>query len=65
MSYYTKKHKHYCGIDLHAKTMYLCIMNADGDILFHKNMKTDLPIFLRSISKFRDDLCITCECMHC
>ena len=26
-------HKHYCGIDLHARSMYLCILNAEGEIL--------------------------------
>jgi len=52
MSYYTKKHKHYCGIDLHAKMMYVCIINADGDILFHKNMKTDRAILYGILQNF-------------
>jgi hypothetical protein len=26
MRFYTKNHAHYCGIDLHAKTMYLCTL---------------------------------------
>ena len=65
MSYYTKKHKYYCGIDLHAKTMYLCVMDADGEILMHRNMKTYRSLFLRYIDKFREDVCVTCECMHC
>ncbi|MBM3302571.1 MAG: IS110 family transposase, partial [Deltaproteobacteria bacterium] len=30
MNFYTKQHKYYCGIDLHAKTMYLCILNQEG-----------------------------------
>lgn len=64
MGYYMQKHKHYCGIDLHAKTMYVCIMDADGNILFHKNMKTQRDVFLRSISKYREDLCVSTECMQ-
>jgi hypothetical protein len=24
MRFYTQQHAHYCGIDLHARTMYLC-----------------------------------------
>jgi len=24
MRYYTQQHPYYCGIDLHAKTMYIC-----------------------------------------
>ncbi len=32
MRFYTKNHAHYCGIDLHAKTMYLLVGNfADSD----------------------------------
>lgn len=64
MGYYMQKHKHYCGIDLHAKTMYLCIMDADGNILFHKNMKTERELFLSSIRKYREDLCVSSECMQ-
>ena len=26
MNFYTQQHKHYCGIDLHAKAMYVCIL---------------------------------------
>ena len=40
MRFYTKQHKAYCGIDLHARTMYLCILNQDGEILLHRNMNT-------------------------
>lgn len=31
MRFYTKQHQFYCGIDLHACTMYLCILHQDGD----------------------------------
>ena len=32
MRFYTKQHPFYCGIDLHARTMYVCILNQDGEI---------------------------------
>jgi hypothetical protein len=32
MRFYTQQHQFYCGIDLHARTMYLCILNQDGEI---------------------------------
>ena len=35
--FYTEKHDHYCGIDLHARTMYMCILDCDGQILLHEN----------------------------
>ncbi len=28
MRFYTQQHAHYCGIDLHARTMYLCILKV-------------------------------------
>src|ERR687888_279284 len=39
MRFYTKQHPFYCGIDLHARSMYVCIVNHDGEILVHRNMK--------------------------
>ena len=28
MRFYNRQHRHYCGIDLHVKTMYVCILDA-------------------------------------
>jgi len=36
MRFYTQQHQHYCGIDLHARTMYLCILNPAGEVLLHR-----------------------------
>ena len=63
MRFYTTSHKHYCGIDLHAKTMYVCIMSHEGEVLLHQNFKTDPEIFLRAIEPFREDLVVAVECM--
>jgi hypothetical protein len=30
MRFYTNQHPFYCGIDLHARRMYVCLMNHDG-----------------------------------
>ena len=30
MRFYTGQHQHYCGIDLHARTLYLCVLDAEG-----------------------------------
>src|ERR687897_949978 len=39
MRFYTKQHHAYCGIDLHARSMYVCILDQAGEILLHQNMK--------------------------
>ena len=36
MKFYTRQHKHYCGIDLHASQMYLCILDAAGKVCFSR-----------------------------
>ncbi len=38
MRFYTHQHNHYCGIDLHARTMYICVLNQEGQILLHQNI---------------------------
>lgn len=63
MRFYTQTHPHYCGIDLHAKTMYVCILNQAGDILVHRNIRTDQARFLSLIAPYRDDLVVCVECM--
>jgi transposase len=63
MRFYTTQHKFYCGIDLHARTMYLCVLNQDGEILLHRNMRAGPEPFLQAIAPYREDLVICVECM--
>ena len=55
MRFYKKQHKYYCGIDLHARKMYVCIVDQKGKTKVHQNIKTDPDLFLKliSIAKFR------------
>lgn len=41
MKFYNKPHRYYCGIDLHTKTMYVCILKTEGEMVLHKNMPSD------------------------
>ena len=63
MRFYTHQHKFYCGIDLHARTMYLCILDQEGKILLHRDIKTDSDIFLKSIAPYREDVVVAVECI--
>jgi transposase len=63
MRFYTKQHKFYCGIDLHTKNMYLCILDDTGEIRLHRNIKTDREVFLEVIKPFREDIVVGVECM--
>ena len=33
MRFYTRQHQYYCGIDLHARSVYVCILNQEGEVL--------------------------------
>lgn len=63
MRFYTGQHKHYCGIDLHARWMYICILNRGGEIVLHRNVPAGPEAFLRVVEPFRDDLAVGVECM--
>ena len=63
MRFYTKQHKFYCGIDLHAKTMYLCILNQEGKIVLHRDIKTDPNVFMKTIASYREDIVVAVECI--
>ena len=63
MRFYTRVHAAYCGIDVHARTMYVCIINRDGEILLHRNMPTTPESFLKAITPYRRDLVVAVECM--
>ena len=63
MKFYTQQHKFYCGIDLHARTLYVCILNQAGETVLHRNMKTDPALFLKVIASYREDLVVAVECI--
>ncbi len=63
MKFYTQQHNFYCGIDLHTKKMYICIMNQDGEIVYHKNMIADPVHLQQAIAPFLNDIVICVECI--
>src|SRR5688572_20927986 len=63
MRFYNRQHRHYCGIDLHVKTMYVCILDAAGQVLVHRNVKSTPEAFLEIVAPYRDDLVVAAECM--
>ncbi len=63
MRFYTKQHLYYCGIDLHARSMYACIMDQEGEIVAHHNMKAQPESFLKVIAPYRKDIVVAVECI--
>jgi hypothetical protein len=49
--------------DLHGDAMYVCILDAAGEIVLHKNLPTHPKAFLKAITPFREGLVMTAGCM--
>jgi len=63
MRFYNRQHRYSCGIDLHVKTMFLCILDTTGQVLLHRNVTTTPEAFLTAVAPYRDDLVVAVECM--
>jgi transposase len=63
MRFYTQQHQFYCGIDLHARTMYVCILNHAGEILVHRDMQASPETFLKVMAPYREDIVVAVECI--
>ena len=66
MKFYTKQHNYYCGIDLHARSMYLCILDSKNRVKLHKDIKTSPESLMKAIKPYLDGLsgASSNECFH-
>jgi transposase len=64
MRVYSQPHRFYCGIDLHARSLHLCILDQAGTVVFDRNIAARPETFLKAIAPFRDDLVVGVECMY-
>lgn len=63
MRFYNQQHKYYCGIDLHARKMYVCIIDNNGKTRVHQNINTDPEEFFDLVFPFLDDVVVGVECV--
>jgi Transposase len=55
----------YAGVDLHARALFVVVLDHDGRVVFARNLPAAPEPFLRAVAPFRDGLLVACECMHC
>jgi transposase len=65
MRFYNQPHEFYCGVDVHARTMYLCILDHAGQVVLHHEVPAEPAAFLEAIAPFRQGLVVACECLFC
>jgi len=51
----------YCGIDLHSKSMMLCIVNREGKILFRKRLANNFALVHQHLLPYLPDLAVAVE----
>lgn len=61
MRFSTKQHQFYCGLDLHARTIYVCVLHQAGEILLHRHLKAAPEPFRKAIAPYREDLVVCVE----
>src|SRR5215467_1955773 len=54
----------YAGVDLHARSLYVVVLDHDGQVRFGRNLAAHPEPFLRAVTPFRDGLLVGCECVH-
>jgi len=55
----------YAGIDLHARNLFLVILDREEQTHLARNLPAAPEPFLRAVAPFREGLLVACECMHC
>jgi transposase len=55
----------YAGVDLHARALFLIVLDQQGQIRYARNLPANPQAFRKAIAPFRDGLVVACECMHC
>lgn len=65
MNFYNNTHPYYCGIDLHARILYVCILDQDGNTCVHKEISADPEKLHKLLHPYIGNIIVGVECMHC
>lgn len=60
---YTTTHAYYCGVDLHARSLYVHVLDDKGVTRLERDLPAAPAAFLDAVAPYRDGLVVGCECM--
>jgi transposase len=63
MRVYKTQHQYYCGVDLHARSLFVNVLDDKGTTRFEQDLPASPVAFLDAIQPYRDGLVVGCECM--
>ena len=62
--FYTKQHRFYCGIDLHARLLAICIVDHDtASVVCRTQIPADKQLLLDTLAPYRADVVVAVECL--
>ena len=65
MNFYNNIHPYYCGIDLHARSLYVCIIDQQGETLVHKEISANPKQLQNLLEPYIGSVVVGVECRHC
>src|SRR5262245_34330392 len=54
----------YAGVDLHAKSLFLVVLDHEGQTRLARNLPAQPEPFLGAVQPFRAGLLVACVCVH-
>jgi transposase len=65
MRFYTNLHPYYCGIDLHSRNLYICIIDEFNEVVHHQNIPACPEQLYAVLQPYIGNMVVGVECMHC
>ena len=65
MNFYNNLHPYYCGIDLYARVLYVCIIDQEGQTRVHKEISACPEQLKQLLEPYLGNIVVGVECMHC
>jgi transposase len=60
---YNTTHAYYCGIDLHARSLYVHVLDDKGTTRLERDLPASPTAVLEALKPYREGLVVGCECM--
>ena len=63
MRTYKTQHSYYCGVDLHARSLFVNVLDDTGKTRLAQDLPASPSVFLDAVKPYRQGIVVGCECM--
>ena len=63
MRFYHRSHRFYCGIDLHARLLAICVLDHEGAIVLQTQIPASRQLLLDTLAPYLPDVVVAVECL--